>query len=168
MFSPSQSDLAAAAGLSLGTVRSFEPGKRMPIANNLMALQRALEAAGVEFMNGDQPGVRLRTSAWASEGGNTLEAGPSLVCLAMWISPHKLRAILSPTQIRAARMMLGWTQVELCQRVRLSEPALVEIERGTSEPKASTLATIQRTLEAAGIEFTNGGQPGVQMRRKPE
>jgi hypothetical protein len=28
--------------------------------NNLAAIQHALEAAGVEFTNGDQPGVRLR------------------------------------------------------------------------------------------------------------
>jgi hypothetical protein len=29
-------------------------------ANNLAAVRRALDAAGVEFMNGDQPGVRLK------------------------------------------------------------------------------------------------------------
>jgi hypothetical protein len=32
----------------------------VPSANNLAAIQRALEAAGVEFTNGDQPGVRMR------------------------------------------------------------------------------------------------------------
>ena len=56
----SQSDLAAASGVSLSTVRDFETGKRTPIANNLAALQRALEAAGVEFTNGGEPGVKLR------------------------------------------------------------------------------------------------------------
>jgi hypothetical protein len=28
--------------------------------NNVDAVRRALEAAGVEFTNGDQPGVRMR------------------------------------------------------------------------------------------------------------
>ncbi len=56
----SQSDLAAASGVSLSTVRDFETGKRTPIANNLAALQRALEGAGVEFTNGGEPGVKLR------------------------------------------------------------------------------------------------------------
>ncbi|MCJ2049373.1 multiprotein-bridging factor 1 family protein [Methylobacterium sp. J-070] len=56
----SQSDLAAASGVSLSTVRDFETSKRTPIANNLAALQRALEAAGVEFTNGGEPGVKLR------------------------------------------------------------------------------------------------------------
>ncbi|WP_342112027.1 helix-turn-helix domain-containing protein [Methylobacterium sp. SI9] len=56
----SQSDLAAASGVSLSTVRDFETSKRTPISNNLAALQRALEAAGVEFTNGGEPGVKLR------------------------------------------------------------------------------------------------------------
>ena len=59
----SQSDLAAASGVSLSTVRDFETGKRTPIANNLAALQRALEAAGVEFTNGGEPGVKLKRRA---------------------------------------------------------------------------------------------------------
>jgi hypothetical protein len=36
--------------------------------------------------------------------------------------------------------------------------------KATADPKASTLRAIQAALEAAGIEFTNGGQPGVKMK----
>jgi transcriptional regulator with XRE-family HTH domain len=54
-----QERLATEAGVSLSTVKDFESGRRTPIANNLAAIQHALEAAGVEFTNGDQPGVRL-------------------------------------------------------------------------------------------------------------
>jgi hypothetical protein len=32
---------------------------------------------------------------------------------------------------------------------------------------ANNLETIQRGLVAAGVEFTNGGQPGVRMKAKP-
>jgi transcriptional regulator with XRE-family HTH domain len=54
-----QAALAKAANVSRNTVVGFEGGQREPGANNLAAIQSALEAAGVEFTNGGQPGVRL-------------------------------------------------------------------------------------------------------------
>ncbi|WP_345771456.1 helix-turn-helix transcriptional regulator [Brucella intermedia] len=58
----SQTQLAEAANVSLSTVRDFEKGRRVPIANNLQAIRTALEAGGVIFIdqNGNGPGVRLR------------------------------------------------------------------------------------------------------------
>jgi len=55
----SQAELAARSNLSESTIRDFEKGRRIPSINNLAAIRRALELAGVEFMDGDQPGVRL-------------------------------------------------------------------------------------------------------------
>jgi transcriptional regulator with XRE-family HTH domain len=55
----SQPQLAKASGTGVSTIRDFETGKRNPIANNLAAIQRALEVAGVEFTNGERPGVRM-------------------------------------------------------------------------------------------------------------
>ena len=55
----SQTELARAAGISLSTLADFERGKRDPIKNNLAAIQRALEAAGVIFTKGREPGVKL-------------------------------------------------------------------------------------------------------------
>jgi transcriptional regulator with XRE-family HTH domain len=61
----SQSELAARSNLSESTVRDFEKGRRLPTINNLDAVRRALEAAGVEFIaeNGGGPGVRLKKRA---------------------------------------------------------------------------------------------------------
>lgn len=50
----SQGALASVAGVSLSTVRDFEKGRRDPIPNNLKAIQAALEAEGIAFVNGEK------------------------------------------------------------------------------------------------------------------
>lgn len=55
-------ELAAAAKVSIDTVARFERGEELK-ERTVDALQRALEAAGVEFTNGDHPGVRLTMAA---------------------------------------------------------------------------------------------------------
>jgi transcriptional regulator with XRE-family HTH domain len=57
-----QADLAEAASVSRNVIIDFEKGRRVPTRNNLAAIQRVLEKAGVEFTNGDAPGVRLKKS----------------------------------------------------------------------------------------------------------
>ena len=57
----SQPDIAKATGLSLPTIRRAESERKVSVsADAISAIRAALEAAGVEFTNGDQPGVRLR------------------------------------------------------------------------------------------------------------
>ena len=49
------------SSLSLPTIQRMEKlGLERSSAGNVERVQRALEAAGVEFTNGDAPGVRLR------------------------------------------------------------------------------------------------------------
>ena len=56
----SQKDLAGASGLSLPTIQRMETlGPHRSSAGNVEKVQRALEAAGIEFIDGDAPGVRL-------------------------------------------------------------------------------------------------------------
>ncbi len=57
-----QTELAGAAGVSANTVRNMEASGSGAIsgrAQTVQAIQRALEAVGVEFLNHGQPGVRL-------------------------------------------------------------------------------------------------------------
>lgn len=60
----SQTQLGQAANLSESTIRDFEKGRRTPSPNNLAAVQRALESAGITVLKeGDAatgPGVSLR------------------------------------------------------------------------------------------------------------
>ena len=44
-----QAELAAKSKVGLSTVKDYEGGKRAPIVNNLEAMKRALETAGIEF-----------------------------------------------------------------------------------------------------------------------
>ena len=74
--------------------------------------------------------------------------------------------MITPSQIRGARAMLNLTQAELAARAGISTTGLNNIERGASDPKASTLSAIQRVLEEAGVEFTNGNEPGVKLKSK--
>ncbi len=59
----SQTQLAEASGVALSTVADFEIDKREPRSDNLTAIRRALEDAGVEFIpakSGKGVGVRLQ------------------------------------------------------------------------------------------------------------
>jgi transcriptional regulator with XRE-family HTH domain len=58
----SQRELGRMANVSDITVRLFEGRKRVPIANNLSAMRRALEDAGAEFIGGEKEGVRFAKS----------------------------------------------------------------------------------------------------------
>ena len=62
MLDWSQTDLAHRSNLSESTIRDFEKGRRVPSVNNLAAVRRAFEDAGLIVIdeNGEGPGVRLR------------------------------------------------------------------------------------------------------------
>jgi len=55
--------LASFAGCSPETVTDLEMGRHNSRASTRQAIQTAFEEAGVEFTNGEAPGVRLRGKA---------------------------------------------------------------------------------------------------------
>jgi transcriptional regulator with XRE-family HTH domain len=100
------------------------------------ASRRLDEAAKPELKaDGDGPGVRLR------KGGN----------------------MITSEQVKAARELLGWSQSDLELRANISQSTVSTFERRGRVLK-KTVSALRAALEAAGVEFTNGGQPGVRLR----
>lgn len=66
--------------------------------------------------------------------------------------------------ILAARDFLGITQAELAQFAGVDEATVRHLELGRHRPRATTLAAICKALEDRGIEFLNGGEPGIRLR----
>jgi len=73
--------------------------------------------------------------------------------------------IIGASTCRAARGLLDWTQAELAEAARVSLSALKNFEAGRSFPATETLRALQRTLEAADVEFLPGG--AVRLRPDP-
>lgn len=76
--------------------------------------------------------------------------------------------MITPAQIRAARALIGWKQTDLATASGISEMSVKNIERGVTDPRASTLQAMQAALEQAGVVFLDAGVnrdggPGVRL-----
>jgi transcriptional regulator with XRE-family HTH domain len=69
---------------------------------------------------------------------------------------------VSSAHIRAARGLLNWTIRDLAENagVHRNTVARMEADKVTHGP---TIAAMVRALEEAGIQFLNGGEPGVRL-----
>jgi transcriptional regulator with XRE-family HTH domain len=65
-------------------------------------------------------------------------------------------------QIRAARLLLGWSQFELSRQSGISETSIQRIEKGIIQPRKSTQGAIASALVRGGIEFVDS--VGVHLR----
>jgi transcriptional regulator with XRE-family HTH domain len=72
---------------------------------------------------------------------------------------------MTPSQCRAGRALLDWTQTELAGAAGLGLSTVVDYERERRQVSDEAVAAICRALEKAGVEFTNGKRPGVMMKR---
>jgi|SoiMethySBSTD1v2_1073268.scaffolds.fasta_scaffold1351630_1 DNA-binding XRE family transcriptional regulator len=66
-------------------------------------------------------------------------------------------------EIRMARALLRWTQRDLADKARINRRTVVNIESGKHIPNHSTLQSIRRAFEAAGIEFAETGTPVLKV-----
>jgi predicted transcriptional regulator len=75
--------------------------------------------------------------------------------------------VITPSQCRAARGLLGWNQEDLATKAGVSQVTVHQLEAGVTQPRRATLDVIRRAFENAGVEFIdeNGGGPGVRLRK---
>jgi DNA-binding XRE family transcriptional regulator len=68
-------------------------------------------------------------------------------------------------QLKVARQLLGWNQEQLAVEARVSPSIVSQFEAGRHRSSPGIVSALQSALEAAGIEFTNDGEPGVKLRK---
>ena len=79
---------------------------------------------------------------------------------------------LTSAQIRAGRALLNWSAEVLAQASALGLATIRRAEnaKGPTSLTAANDLAIRRALEAAGVEFLDGGAgtgPGVRLRQDP-
>ena len=147
----SQRQLSLRSDTSLSVVTTFERTGRVAIMQRrpdltdpLAAIRTTLEAAGVEFTNGEALGVAAA------------DTPP-----------------ITPGQAKFARRLLRWSQTELGVQSGTSFHVVQLFERTGQAAKlygrrrleqVDTVAAIRAALEAAGIEFSSRRVPGVRGR----
>jgi transcriptional regulator with XRE-family HTH domain len=67
---------------------------------------------------------------------------------------------MSPSQCRAARGLLKWTQPRLADASGVGLSTINRYENETRPPRDSAVRQLQTTLETAGIEFIFPGRKG--------
>lgn len=76
---------------------------------------------------------------------------------------------VSIEQVKAARALLRWSQVDLANACGVSVPTIkrLEAQEGPVGGRAETARLIVAALETAGVEFIyeNGGGAGVRLRK---
>src|SRR5215472_17566570 len=92
--------------------------------------------------------------------GDPLRVGQNSYHVNAYLDYVQMKAV----QLRMARAALRWGVRELAERAGVTANTVTRIENG-ADAKQSTIDALQRALEAAGIEFTNGDQPGVRLTK---
>ena len=79
--------------------------------------------------------------------------------------------MLSSSQIKAARALLGWSGTNLADKsgVGITTLRRYELQEGIPSANTSVLMLIKRALEDAGIQFTGNPlvNPGVVLHLSP-
>ena len=79
--------------------------------------------------------------------------------------------MLTPSQVRAARALLGWSRTRLAEESGIPYGTLTDFEGKKTRMLSDSMAKLVRALDKADIELLYDGQdgkgPGVRLK-KPE
>ena len=76
---------------------------------------------------------------------------------------------MTASQCKEARRLLGWSQQQLSSHAMVPRESIVRLE--LSRPVRNTQSgqaradNIRAAFKAAGVEFTDGDEPGVKLKR---
>lgn len=76
-------------------------------------------------------------------------------------------ATITPTQLKAARALLGWSQADLARASQLAPSTVADFERGQRTPVANNLSAMRAALEGGGVQFRAGGAVVGPTRKTP-
>jgi len=76
--------------------------------------------------------------------------------------------MLTPSQSRAARALIEWSQEELAKAAHLGLSTIRDFEKGRRTPSHNNLLGIRTALEVAGVLFIpeNGHGVGVRFAKR--
>src|SRR5258705_13764832 len=74
---------------------------------------------------------------------------------------------ISSAQLRAARALVRCSALDLAKASRVGVATIrrVEVMEGAIPVTSANEAALRAALKAAGVDFTNGDQPGVRLTR---
>ncbi|HEY4925217.1 MAG TPA: helix-turn-helix transcriptional regulator [Roseiarcus sp.] len=74
---------------------------------------------------------------------------------------------LTAAQLKAARELIGLSQLSLAVQFQVGLRTVTEFEAGKQTFSSETLRALGQALEAAGVDFSadNGGGRGVRLRK---
>jgi transcriptional regulator with XRE-family HTH domain len=73
---------------------------------------------------------------------------------------------ITPQQVKEGRQLLRWSRPDLAGHSGVSSTTIENFEQGRRKSSVLDLSTVQRVLEAAGVEFIGEhGVTGVKLRK---
>jgi predicted transcriptional regulator len=80
--------------------------------------------------------------------------------------PSIVAVMITNEQVKAARKLLGWSQMALSIEADVSLPTLVGFEKGRKTTRETTISRIQRAFEEAGVVFREGEPVRLDRRER--
>jgi transcriptional regulator with XRE-family HTH domain len=71
---------------------------------------------------------------------------------------------ITGAQVKAARLLLGWTQPKLAAETGVTAATIAKFEDGEQRLPMLEASVVRRMLSDGGVEFVEG-EPGVRLRK---